>query len=67
MAALSFGGLPLDFQVCLPVHSNSSHAKSWHCSLPSPSQLAQSLHLPLRVRICLQYIPRCQASCFYCR
>ena len=34
MAALSFGGLPLDFQVCLLVHSNPSYAKGWHPANP---------------------------------
>ena len=30
MAALSFGGLPLDFQVCLLVHRTSLFGKCWH-------------------------------------
>ena len=53
MAALSFGGLPLDFQVCLLVHPNVldghpnlSDGKRWHCC-----QFSHSSH---QARICLK-------------
>ena len=57
MAALSFGGLPLDFQVCLLVHSDSSHDKAWHpvSSVTAGAKLAPAFES----QFCIQYVPRC--------